>query len=198
MSEAAADVKVIFSADTSAWGPQLTKANAQAAQLGQTMKKTAADTRREMMEAKGSIAVLGEEIGVRLPRHVRNFVATLPGVAGAMSAAFNAVAVFAIADAVFQAGEKLAEFVRKNEEAARKNAEAWRNTLAPMRLTNDQLALANDSLEPKDGGRSKGSRELDERGDRRGDRVGRSARREARRGSDEDRRGLEGAGASLV
>lgn len=112
-----------------------------------TTKKFAAETRAQMNEAKGSIALLGETVGVTLPRHLRTFVAGLPGVATAMSAAFDAVAVIALIDFVYKAGEKVVEFVRKNEEAARKNADACREFTGEMVKSNAQLAVANDRLE---------------------------------------------------
>ena len=44
-------------------------------------------------EAKASLALMGEEIGVHIPRHIRGFIAMLPGVGQALEASFNAVAV---------------------------------------------------------------------------------------------------------
>jgi hypothetical protein len=68
----------------------------------------------DMTEARGGIMVLGEEIGVHLPRHVQAFVATLPGVGAAMAAAFPLLAVVAIGKAVFEVVEK---FQKMGEEA---------------------------------------------------------------------------------
>ncbi len=100
----------------------------------------------EMHEARGSIALLGEEVGVHLPRHLQAFVAKLPGVSEAMSAAFNAVAVLALVHIVVEAGEKLEAFVKKNEEAAKKNAEAWQAVNRPLLEANDSLRVTNDRL----------------------------------------------------
>src|SRR5579859_5776384 len=63
-------------------------------------------------EARGGIMVLGEEIGIHLPRHVQAFVAKLPGVGAAMSAAFPVLAVVAIGKAIVDFTEKLS---RHNE-----------------------------------------------------------------------------------
>lgn len=79
---------------------------------------------REMREAKGSMMLLGDEIGIRLPRHLQTFVAKLPGVASAMSAAFDTIAVIALIDIVVKAGEKIAEFAEKNKKAAEELAKA--------------------------------------------------------------------------
>jgi hypothetical protein len=110
-------------------------------------RKFAAGMRAEMAEAKGSIALLGEEIGVAMPRHLRTFVAGLPGVASAMSAAFDAVAVIALADFVYKAGEKVVEFFKKSEDGARKTAAANGEFTASLVKSNDQLAVGNDKLE---------------------------------------------------
>jgi hypothetical protein len=63
-----------------------------------------------MQEARGEVRLLGEEFGIRLPRHVSNFVAQLPGVGEAMSAAFSATAVLYLAGALVQATEKVSNF----------------------------------------------------------------------------------------
>jgi hypothetical protein len=63
---------------------------------GEEMEVAATKASRASFEAKGEIGLLGEEIGVRLPRHVRSFVAELPGVGEALEAAFSATAVLFI------------------------------------------------------------------------------------------------------
>ena len=63
-----------------------------------------------MGEARGEAALLGEAFGVHLPRHVRTFIAELPGVGEALSAAFSATAVIFLAGALVQATEKLTNF----------------------------------------------------------------------------------------
>ena len=64
-----------------------------------------------MREARGEVRLLGEEFGIRMPRHVSNFIAELPGVGQAMSAAFSATAVLFIAQALVQATDKLSNFI---------------------------------------------------------------------------------------
>jgi lambda family phage tail tape measure protein len=67
-------------------------------------------------EARGGIMVLGEEIGIHLPRHVQAFVATLPGVGAAMNAAFPVLAVVAIAVALADGLEKLVKYGEKADK----------------------------------------------------------------------------------
>jgi hypothetical protein len=68
-----------------------------------------------MHEARGEVALLGEEFGIRLPRHVRSFVAELPGVGEALQAAFSATAILFVAQAVAQAAEKLSNFIANTQ-----------------------------------------------------------------------------------
>ncbi|HEV2324563.1 MAG TPA: hypothetical protein VGS10_11490 [Terracidiphilus sp.] len=103
-------------------------------------------TRASMEETRGSIMLLGEQIGVRMPRELSRFVAGIKGVNTAMAAAFNTIAVIALIDVVVKAGEKVSEFVKKNQEAADKNREAWRSIAQPMQSANDALQAANDRL----------------------------------------------------
>ncbi len=73
-------------------------------------------------QAKAAMALLGEEIGVTIPRHLRTFIAELPGVASAMSAAFNSVAVLALIELLVKLVEKIQEWKKAAEEAAAASA----------------------------------------------------------------------------
>ena len=72
--------------------------------------------KQEVRESNASLALMGEEFGIRLPRHVRSFVSSLPGISKAMSAAFGAFAVIAVAEAL----EKGIQKVKEWSEAAEK------------------------------------------------------------------------------
>jgi hypothetical protein len=61
-------------------------------------------------EARGSLALLGEEIGVHLPRHLQTFIAGIPGVGPALTAAFSSVAVLALIEVVVKLAEKIEQF----------------------------------------------------------------------------------------
>ena len=62
-------------------------------------------------EARGEAMLLGEAFGIHLPRHVTSFVATLPGVGEALSAAFSATAVLFLLDALVKGTEKLSNWI---------------------------------------------------------------------------------------
>jgi hypothetical protein len=68
-------------------------------------------------KARASMALMGEEMGVHIPRHLRGFIAELPGVGAAMSTAFSAFAVVGLievlghlAEKAFEVGETLKNF----------------------------------------------------------------------------------------
>jgi len=62
-----------------------------------------------MHEARGEVALLGEEVGIHLPRHVQGFLASLPGVGPALSAAFSATAILFVGQALIELSKKLSE-----------------------------------------------------------------------------------------
>jgi hypothetical protein len=112
-----------------------------------TTRATAQTMKTSMNDARGTVMVLGEEIGVHLPRHVQRFIASLPGAAPLLASAFAATAVIAIGVAIFEAGKKVYEYGEKLKEAARKHTDTWRSIAEPMRMANDELQVANDKLE---------------------------------------------------
>jgi hypothetical protein len=121
-------------------GPKATAAFQPAAQaaenFGDAAEEAGERTQVSMREARGEVGLLGEAFGIRLPRHVRSFIAELPGVGEAMSAAFSATAILFVAQALVQATEKLSNFVG--------------NTLIftdEMRESNAAVAASNKSLE---------------------------------------------------
>lgn len=76
-------------------------------EVGEGMEKAGFSAR----EAKAEIGLVGEEIGVNLPRHVRGFVAELPGVGQALSAAFEATAILFVLQAIVEVTEKVTSFI---------------------------------------------------------------------------------------
>ena len=147
MPGVAGEVKVIFKADTASYTASVKAAKQQLGVFEQSATSAGKAARAQFADARGTVMVLGEEIGVHLPRHVQAFIAKLPGAASALSAAFSATAVLAIGIAVVDVGKKIYEFAAKNEEAARKNAAAWREISGSMQATNDELRVTNDKLE---------------------------------------------------
>jgi len=119
------------------------------AQMQDAAKETRAAARQmssSMLEARGSIMLLGEEIGVHMPRHLQRFLAGLPGVSPLLSSAFSTVAVVALGKVLIDAGIKVYEFIKKAQEAKDKSHEAFVSIQDSTRLAADELAVANDKL----------------------------------------------------
>jgi hypothetical protein len=62
-----------------------------------------------MREARGTLALLGEDVGIRLPRHLQTFVAGLPGVSAGLAAGFAPIAVITLIDVLEKIPKKIAE-----------------------------------------------------------------------------------------
>jgi hypothetical protein len=104
-------------------------------------------TRKEINESKGSIAMLGEMLGVHIPRHARGMIASLEMIGPALNMAFNAVAVIAIGMAFVEAGKKLYEFFKKSEEASEKAKKANEELASSLNKSNLEEAVAIDKIE---------------------------------------------------
>jgi hypothetical protein len=92
----------------------------QGTEAARTATKDMADTMSSnTQQAKATMALLGEEIGVTIPRHLRTFIAELPGVASAMSAAFNSVAVLALIEVIIKIIEKVQEWKKNAEDMSK-------------------------------------------------------------------------------
>lgn len=89
----------------SAWG----LAGAGGKKAGEDIANGAGVARAATREAKAEIALLGEEIGVRVPRHIRGFVAALPGMTTALSAAFSVTAAVMLVQILSVIPEKIHE-----------------------------------------------------------------------------------------
>jgi hypothetical protein len=92
-------------------GETASTAGEQAIVAGEEMEEAGDKAAFSMREAKGEIALLGEEIGIKVPRHVRGFLAELPGVGTALEAAFSATAALILIQVLVEGTKKLSEFI---------------------------------------------------------------------------------------
>jgi hypothetical protein len=102
-------------------GESFAKAGTAATSFGEEAESAGEATGGSMREARGAIALMGEEIGIHVPRHLQTFIAGLPGVQAAMSAAFAPVAIFAL----IEIGSKLIEKIKEIAGHAQEVSEAW-------------------------------------------------------------------------
>lgn len=94
-------------------------------------------------EARGGLMLLGEEMGVHLPRHVNSFLSTLPGVGAAMSAAFPVLAVVMLGEKVMDAVDKFG----KMQEAMEKAGAAYQASALGVARHADAIAIDNLKLQ---------------------------------------------------
>jgi hypothetical protein len=100
-----------FTADLGKAGNSLDDLGKKAKQAGDTMDYS-------MMEARGGIALMSEELGVHIPRHLQTLIAEIPAVGEAFATMLPIVGVVA-AIAI------IAKLIEKNEEAKEKLAAGW-------------------------------------------------------------------------
>ena len=108
------------------------------------------ETNVDMMEAKGSMMLMGEEIGVRIPRHLQRFVAQLPGVGEALQAAFSGIAILFLIQIMAQAVDKISEWtanVLYGADAVKKNMDATAAMNKTLLASADRYDKAKEKLD---------------------------------------------------
>jgi hypothetical protein len=139
------------SAATDQLGSRFEDAGEKASDMGEEVEEAAESTKVNMGAARGEVALLGEEFGIRLPRHVRSFVAELPGVGAALQSAFAATAILFLLEALVKGSEKLSEFIAEltfGTAASKKQEESvidLNKALIPLRDQYDKLKTAVDN-----------------------------------------------------
>ena len=121
-----------------------------AVKLGEFTTLAGEKTRASMYEARGETQLLGEMFGVHLPRHVRSFVAELPGVGSALSAAFSATAILFLLDALIKGSEKLSEWISNTfifTQAMKDSDQAVKDQNKTLLQLATQLDKDTDALE---------------------------------------------------
>lgn len=117
-----------------------------AQELGEVTNLAGEKVKASMYEARGELGLLGEEFGIRMPRHVRSFVAELPGVGEALSAAFQATAVLFLLQILVEGTKKLSEFTAEMIYGAKGVEE---NMTATKALNSTLLDLSKQYAELK-------------------------------------------------
>jgi hypothetical protein len=149
MSKAADSVNQIGDAAEDA-GTKLAEAADSAEAAGETISDSMEKGRSSVYEARGEAALLGEAFGVHLPRHVRTFVAELPGVGTALSAAFSATAVLFLIEALVKGSEKLADWISSTfifTQAMKESDEAAKSQNRTLLQLAEQLDKDTEALD---------------------------------------------------
>jgi hypothetical protein len=149
MAAAAASISQVGDA-ADELGEELDATGENAAYAGEEIKKGMGEGRRAIGEARGEAALLGEAFGIHLPRHVRSFIAELPGVGTALSSAFAATAVFFLIDALIKGSEKLSDWIAETfiyTEAMKKSDEAIKEQNKSLLELADQIDKDTEALD---------------------------------------------------
>src|SRR5580765_341087 len=117
------------------------------AYAGEEGAKAAQHIGTEFHRAQGEVALIGELFGIRLPRHVRSFIAALPGVGEALSAAFSATAVIFIGIAIYKAIEAVQKFQERATELAQGWVDIGEKSKASLASMDDQILETQITLE---------------------------------------------------
>jgi hypothetical protein len=121
-----------------------------AVELGEATDLAGDKTRESMYQARGEVGLLVDIFHLDLPRHVRSFIAELPGVGAALSAAFQATAVLFVVSALVEGIKTIAEwaeFAEKMRQAYEKSALAIENLTIKEGDHTKSLELANLKLD---------------------------------------------------
>lgn len=105
------EMAVQLEGDTTSIGHSFDSLGDEASSAADDVEEAGRRSGSSLREARGEAMLLGEAFGVHLPRHVSSFIASLPGVGEAMSAAFSATAVLFVLEAVVKLTEKVSDFV---------------------------------------------------------------------------------------
>jgi hypothetical protein len=122
-------------ANTAQFSGDLGKASQDAENFGKTAAAAGEQVDFSMAEARGSTALLGEELGVHIPRHLQTLIAEIPGVGAAFATMLPIVGVVAAIGII----EKLIE---KHAEAAQALASGWEKSAEGITDHNDKLDLS--------------------------------------------------------
>ena len=147
MSEVAGEVKLLLTADGTSWSQALDKAQRDLNKLKGATTEASRVTRAEMTEARHAIHLVGDEIGIHVPRAVQGFLAKLPGVAQVMSSAFSAAAVVGLGMAIVEAGKKVYEFMEKQKKAAEEAERATKKLISGREEATLELVASNAKLD---------------------------------------------------
>jgi hypothetical protein len=113
-------------------------------------KQIADDTTANLAQARGSMALLGEEIGITIPRHLQTFIAELPGVGTALNAAFSSIAIIALIEVLAKVVTAVQEFKQHAEDVENAMEHAGDGGRAAMQKLDDEfrkLTITIDGLQ---------------------------------------------------
>ena len=143
MAESIGALHVNLSLDGTNFSGGLTKAESAAKNFGKQATSGFAGMEGSAMKARGSLMLMSQELGVKIPRHLQRLIVAIPGV----GAAFSAMLPLA---GIGMAGVILAKLIQKHEDLAiamRKAADEAENFSIKEMDTTKSMQLANLKLD---------------------------------------------------
>jgi hypothetical protein len=140
---------VNLEAQTASFSGDLGKAAKDAEAFGQSASAAGKQVDFSMMEARGGMALMGETMGVHIPRHLQTLIAEIPGVGVAFGTLLPIIgAVFAV--------DLIEKWIEKSKAAGRAVDEGFAKSLDKLLTSTDELhvsieksKMAIDKLEGK-------------------------------------------------
>jgi hypothetical protein len=123
MAKSAVAVRQASDEIADAFSSGVRSAAADADDFGKLMDAPVQQITYNMHEARGAVQLLGEQIGIRLPREVNKLVSEVPAIGSVMSAAFSTIAVVGFIQVlaeVPEAFDKISQSVTGWDEEAKK------------------------------------------------------------------------------
>jgi hypothetical protein len=122
-------------ANTATFTADLGKAGNSLDELGRKAKTAGKDLDFSMMEARGGMALMGEELGVHIPRHLQTLIAGIPGVGTAFATLLPIIgAVFAV--------ELIHKWIEEGHKAGRALDEGFGKSLETIITRSDELQVS--------------------------------------------------------
>jgi hypothetical protein len=135
-------VTVYINGDSAQLGEELTASSQAIRDFGAVSEEAGAATKFSMLEARGSLVLLGDEFGVHIPREINRMIATIPGVGIALQE------LIPIMGAVWAVTE-IEKYISKMREAEAAVSEGLSKSLEATRTRSDELTVSIDESQLK-------------------------------------------------
>jgi len=132
-------LQVDVTANTASFSGDLAKASKDVEAFGASASAAGEQVNYSMREARGGIALAGEELGVHIPRHIQTLIAEIPGIGVAFSTLLPILAV------VFGAVQ-IYKWIEAADKAAAALDEGFVKGLEKTRTRSDELQVSIEKL----------------------------------------------------
>jgi len=147
------DLSVNLGLNSAGFSGGISQAGVAARKFSEDFKTSMKESEYSTMEARHAIMMLGEEIGVRMPRGVSMFLSSLAPVGGAMAMAFPLLAITALVPIIEKIIGKINEFKDKANASATAWATLGTDGAKALHKLNEELLASNAKIDDLNGNR---------------------------------------------